>query len=219
MAFSFGIASAMALMQATQHMRKIEEILDECGFPAQRFRNQQQFISAMLFPGEIPLGGCIGQQYSPPPEHDFPMFILATNIRIVAFISNTDVDSFSPTITLSHPLNRIENIIVYDGDQEDAEIRLQYKNNRRVAVYRGIVSSVQNMMDQLSKTGNDTEIYRSATPMKNVYSLRQRIAIRAHWWRRGLRNFTASPTLTILLNILLALAVIAQAWVLATQGD
>ena len=38
-----------------------------------------------------PWADVLGQQYSPPPEHDFPMFILATNIRIVAFISNTDV--------------------------------------------------------------------------------------------------------------------------------
>ena len=200
-------------------MQKIEEILDECGFPAQRFKDQPQFISAMLFPGETPLGGCIGQQYSPPYEHDFPMFILATNIRIVAFISNTDVDSYSPTITSSHPLNLIENIVYYEGDEEDAEIRIRYKNNRRVAVYRGIVSSVQKMMDEVSKTGNDAEIHRVATPMKNVYSRWRRIAIRAQWWRRGLKKFTASPTLTILLNILLALAVIAQAWVLATQGD
>ena len=209
----------MAFMHLFRHMQKIEEILDECGFPAQRFKDQPQFISAMLFPGETPLGGCIGQQYSPPPKHDFPMFILATNIRIIAFISNTDVDTGVPPIASSHPLDRIENIIVYDGDQGDAEIRLQYKNNKRVAVYRKIVSSVQNMMDEVSKTNNDTEIYQAATPMKNVYSRWQRIVMRAQWWRRDLKNFTASATLTILLNILLALAVIAQAWVLATQGD
>ena len=207
----------MAVMHLFRHMPKIEEILGECGFPAQRFKDQLQFISAMLFPGETPLGGCIGQQYSPPPEHDFPMFILATDIRIVAFISNTDTDNYSSTIASSHPLNLIENILVYDGDQGDAEIRIRYKNNKRAVVYRRIVSSVQKMMDEVSQTGSDVEIYRATTPPKNVYSRMERIANRMGWWRRGLKRFTASHTLTILLNILLALAVIAQAWVLATR--
>ncbi len=191
--------------------------MDQCGFPAQRFKNQSQFISSMLLPSEFPLAGCIGRQYSPPPEYDFPMFILATNVRITAFISNTDIDDFLPTHLPSHPFNRIEEIHVFDGKQEDAEIRIRYRGNRRVIVYRNIVSSVQVMMDEVSKICPDIKIYRINAPSKDVFSFWERIANRTRWWRRGLRKFLASPTLTILFNILLALAVIAQAWVLATQ--
>ena len=73
-------------MHSMRHMKKIERILEGCGLPGQRFRDQSQFISAMLMPSEEPLAGCIGQQYSPPPAHDFPMLILATSTRIVALL-------------------------------------------------------------------------------------------------------------------------------------
>ena len=110
-----------------RHMKKIEDILDGCGLPGQRFRNQSQFMSAMLMPNEEPLAGCVGQQYSPPPVRDFPMLILATNARIVALISNTDVEADMPTPSSTHPYNLIDEINFYEGDRGDGEFRIRYK--------------------------------------------------------------------------------------------
>ena len=90
-------------LHSTRHLKRIENILEGCGYPRLRFNNQSNLISAMLWPGETPLAGCIGQQYSPPPDHDFPMLILATDVRIVTFVSNTDVDNYLPTLASGHP--------------------------------------------------------------------------------------------------------------------
>ena len=198
-------------MHSMRNMKKIEGILDGCGLPGQRFRNQSQFISAMLMPSEEPLAGCIGQQYSPPPMHDFPMLILATNARIVAYISNTNVEDSMPTPSLAHPYNRIDEIDFYEGGRGDGEFRIRYKGNRRVVIYKNIVSSLQPMMDEVSQLNFGINVRRMPVPMAAVYSWKERISHKALRWRRAAGRFVASPTLTTVLNILLAIAVIAQA--------
>ena len=140
-------------MHSMRHIKKIEGILEGCGLPGQRFRNQSQFISAMLMPNEEPLAGCIGRQYSPPPAHDFPMLILATSTRIVALLSNTDVEANLPTPSSTHAYNLIDEIAFYEGDRADGEFRIRYKGSRRVVTYRNIVSFLQPMMDEISQTG------------------------------------------------------------------
>ena len=198
-------------MQSARHMTSIQEILDGCGFPAQRFRSQSRFISAMLAPGEEPIAGCIGRQYAPPPEHDFPMLILATNIRITAFISNTDVNACVSTVSNRHPLNLIDEIYVYDSDNADGEIRIRYRGNRRVAAYREIVTSVRTMMDRIDQLDYGIKVYRTAIPMEEVFSRKERLSHRVWRLRKRTERLLGSSVLTILLNILLAIAVIAQA--------
>ena len=198
-------------MHSTRHMKKIEGILEGCGLPGQRFRNQSQFISSMLMPSEEPLAGCIGQQYSPPPAHDFPMLILATNTRIVALLSNTDVEADLPTPSSTHAYNLIDEIAFYEGDRADGEFRIWYKGNRRVVTYKNVVSFLQPMMDEVSQLNFGIDIHRTPAPMAEVYSLKERISHKALRWRRAAGRFVASPTLTTVLNILLAIAVIAQA--------
>ena len=198
-------------MQSARHMKKIQEVLDACGFPAQRFRSQSQFISAMLAPGEEPLAGCIGRQYAPPPEHDFPILILATNIRVTTFVSNTDVDSYLPTGSNTHPYNLIEEIYVYDDDIADREIRIRYGGNRRVVIYKEIVTSVRAMIDQIEQLDFGIKVYRTEMPMEEVFSRKERLSHRV--WRLSKRTerLLGSSVLTLWLNILLAIAVIAQA--------
>ena len=198
-------------MHSMRHMKTIEGILDGCGFPGQRFRNQAQFISAMLMPNEEPLTGCIGRQYSPPPVHDFPMLILATNARIVALVSNTDVEDNMPTPSSAHPYNLIDEINFYEGNSADGEFRIRYKGNRRVAIYKNIVSSLQPTMDEVSQLNLGINIRRTPVPMAEVYSWKERIAHKALRRRRAAGRFVASPTLTTVLNVLLAIAVIVQA--------
>jgi hypothetical protein len=198
-------------MHSMRHMKKIERILEGCGLPGERFRNQSQFISAMLMPSEEPLAGCIGQQYSPPPAHDFPMLILATSTRIVALLSNTDVEANLPTPLSTHAYNRIDEIAFYEGDRADGEFRIRYKGNRRVVTYKNVVSFLQPMMDEVSQLNFGIDIHRTPVPMAEVYSLKERISHKALRWRRAAGRFVASPTLTTVLNILLAIAVIAQA--------
>ena len=198
-------------MHSTRHMKRIEDILEACGLPGQRFQNQSQFISSMLMPGEEPLAGCIGQQYSPPPTHDFPMLILATNTRIVAILSNTDVEADLPTPSSAHAYNLIDEIAFYEDDRADGEFRIRYKGNRRVATYRNIVSLLRPMMDEVSQLTFGIDVRRTPLPMAEVYSLKERISHKALRLGRAGSRFVASPTLTIVLNILLAIAVIAQA--------
>ena len=198
-------------MHSMRHMKTIEDILDGCGLPGQRFRDQAQFISAMLMPNEEPLAGCIGRQYSPPPTHDFPMLILLTNARIIALVSNTDVEANMPTPSSAHPFNLIDAISFYEGDRSDGEFRLRYKGNRRVAVYKNIVSSLQPMIDEVSQFNLGIDVRRTPAPMSEVYSWRERIAHKGLRCRKAVGRFVASPTLTTLLNILLAIAVIVQA--------
>ena len=198
-------------MHSMRHMNKIEDILDECGFPAQRFKNQSNLLSAMLEPGEDPLAGCIGHQYSPPPAYDFPMLILATNIRMISFVSNTDRDSSLPTRSLGHAYNQIEEIYCYRGEQSDGEVRIRYKGNRRVVIYNKIVTSPDPVMDAISQLNTDVRIYSVSQPMKEVFSWKERISNKVSRWHSKTRRFLASQTLTIILNILLAIAVIAQA--------
>ena len=198
-------------MHPMRHMKTIEDILEGCGLPGQRFRNQAQFLSAMLMPNEEPLAGCIGRQYSPPPAHDFPMLILATNARIVALVSNIDVEGNMPTPSSVHPYNRIEEIIFYEGDRADGEFRIRYKGNRRVAVYKNIVSTLHPMMGEVSQFNSGIEVRRTSVPMSEVYSWKERIAYKALRCRKVVARFVVSPTLTTLLNILLAIAVIVQA--------
>ena len=194
-----------------RHMKKIEDILEGCGLPGQRFRDQSQFISAMLMPSEEPLAGCIGQQHSPPPAHDFPMLILTTNTRIVALLSNTDVEANLPTPSSTHAYNLIDEIAFYEGDRADGEFRIRYKGNRRVVTYKNVVSFLQPMMDEVSQLNFGIDIHRTPVPMAEVYSLKERISHKAPRWRTAAGRFVASPTLTTVLNILLAIAVIAQA--------
>ena len=197
-------------MHSVRHMNKIDEILDGCGFPGQRFEHQAQLISAMLMSSEKPLAGCIGQQYSPPPEHDFPMLILATDVRIIAFVSNTDVEDDSPYRPLKHPYNHIDEIELFEGERADGELRIRYKGNRRVVIYNKVVSSLQSMKDQITQLNNEITIRQTSVPMQEVFSKKERILHKTFRWRIKIRKFVASPTLTILLNILLAIAVIAQ---------
>ena len=204
-------------LHSMRHMKKIGNILDGCGFSGQRFLNQSQFISAMLMPSEEPLAGCIGQQYSPPPVHDYPMLILATNVRIMSLISNTDVEADLPIPSLSHAYNLIEEINYYDSDRADGEFRIRYRGNRRVVIYRDVVSSLHSMMNEVSQLDCGINVQRTPVPMEEAYSRRERIQHKAWRWRRALGRLVASPTLTILLNILLAIAVIAQAVVLVTR--
>ena len=204
-------------MHPVRHMKKIEDILDGCGFPGQRFVYQSNLISAMLMPGEEPLAGCIGQRYSPPPEHDFPMLILATNVRIVAFISNTDVDDNLPTRSMQHPYNLIDEIYFYECDQADGEFRIRHKGNRRVVIYGNVVSSLHSVMDEISGLNRGFNVRRVRVPMKEAFSRNERILNKTLRWRRTMGRLVASPTLTVLLNILLALAVIAQAVALVAQ--
>ena len=198
-------------MHSIRHTKKIEDILDGCGLPGQRFENQSQFISAMLMPNEEPLAGCIGQQYSPPPVHDCPMLILATNARIVALISNTDVEADMPTPSSAHPYNLIDEIKFYEGDRADGEFRIRYKGNRRVVIFKNVVSSLQPMMGEVSQLNPGIDVHRTPVPMAEVYSRKERILHKGLRWRRAAGRFVASPTLTTVLNILLAIAVIAQA--------
>ena len=194
-----------------RHMKAIRDILDGCGLPGQRFKDQAQFISAMLMPNEEPLAGCIGRQYSPPPKHDFPMFILATNVRIVALVSNTDVEANMPTPSSAHPYNLIDEVSFHEGDRTDGEFRLRYRGNRRVAVYKNIVSSLQPMMGEVSRLNSGIDVRRTSAPMSEVYSWKERFAHKGLRFRKAVGGFVASPTLTTLLNILLAIAVIVQA--------
>lgn len=198
-------------MHSMRHMKKIEDILEACGLPGQRFRNQSQFILSMLMPSEEPLAGCIGQQYSPPPAHDFPMLILATNTRIIALLSNTDVEADLPTPSSTHDYNLIDEIAFYEYDRTDGEFRIRYKGNRRVATYKNVVSFLQPMMDEVSQLNFGINVHRTPVPMAEVYSLNERISYKVLRWRRAAARLVASPTLTTVLNILLAIAVIAQA--------
>ena len=204
-------------MHPMRHKKKIEDILESCGLPGQKFQSESHFISAMLMPGEEPLAGCIGQQYSPPPEHDFPMLILATNTRIVAFISNMDVDDFFPTPSSTHPYNLIDEIVFYEGDLADGEFRIRHKGNRRVVVYKNVVSLLQPVMDEVSQLNPDIVIHQAPASMAKVYSLKERMSFKVLRWRRAVGRFVASPTLTTVLNILLAIAVITQATALILQ--
>ena len=198
-------------MHSMRHMKRLEEILVGCGLPGQRFRNQSQFISAILMPSEEPLAGCIGRQYSPPPAHDFPMLILATNTRIVAILSNTDVEADLPTPSSTHAYNLIDEIAFYEGDRADGEFRIRYKANRRVATYKNIVSLLQPLMDKVSQLNIDIDVHRTPAPMAEIYSLKERMSYKVLRWGRVVGRFVGSPTLTTVLNILLAVAVIAQA--------
>ena len=203
-------------MYSMRHTKKIEDILDGCGFPGHRFANQSQFISALLMPSEEPLAGCIGRQYSPPPVHDYPMLILATNVRIVSFISNTDVDADFTNLTNRYPYNLIDHIYFYDSDHADGEFRIRFKGNRRLVIYRNIVSSLDPMMSQIHQLNYAINVRRTPLPMKDAFPWKQRALIKAWRWRRTLGQLVASPTLTTVLNILLAAAVIAQAVALIT---
>ena len=93
----------------------------------------------------------------------------------------------------------------------DGEFRIRYKGNRRVVTYKNVVSFLQPMMDEVSQLNFGIDIHRTPVPMAEVYSLKERISHKALRWRRAAGRFVASPTLTIVLNILLAIAVIAQA--------
>ena len=204
-------------MHSMQHMQKIEEIIDSCGFPGQRFVNQSQFISAMLLSSEEPLVGCIGQQYSPPPDHNVPMLILATNVRIVALISNADVDQDFPSPSLSLPYDRMDKIHVYESNRSDGEFRIQYKGNRRIIVFDNVASSLSSMMDDVYQLNYDLKIYKTTTPLDQVYSKWERMRHKFLRVQRTLGRFVSSNTLTMVLNMLLAAAVIAHSIVLLTQ--
>ena len=207
------------LMHSMRHMKKIEDILNDCGLPGQRFADQSQFISAMLMPSEEPLSGCIGNQYSPPPEHNFPMLILATNVRIVSFISNTDVDVDLPKPSMAHPYNLIDEIHFYDSAHTDGEFRIRNKGNRRVVIYKDIMSPFSPMMAQVRRLNDGLNVRETQTPIEEVFSRKERFLNRAFYWRRTLGRLVATPTLTILLNILLAAAVIAQAVALSLSSQ
>ena len=198
-------------MHSMRHMRKIEDILEACGLPGQRFVNQSQFISSMLMPSEEPLAGCIGQQHSPPPAHDFPMLILATNARIVALLSNTDVEADLPTPSSTHAYNLIDEIAFYEGDRADGEFRIRYKGNRRVVIYKNVVSSLEPVMERVSQLHLGFDVHRTPVPMAEAYPWKERVLHKSLRWRRAAVRFVASPTLTTVLNILLAIAVITQA--------
>ena len=204
-------------VHSTRHMKKIEEILAECGLPGRRFAYQSQFISAMLMPGEEPLAGCIGHQYAPPPEHDFPRLILATNVRILAIISNTDIDDMMPTLSSGHPYNLINEIYFYENNHGDAELRLRYRNNRRVVIYRNIVSALESTVNAIDQLNFGINCYKVSVPMEEAFSWKERIIHRSSRCRKALHRAVASPTLTTLLNILLAIAVITQAIALIKQ--
>ena len=198
-------------MHSMRHKKKIESILDACGFAGQRFVNQSQFISAMLMPSEEPLSGCIGRQYSPPPEHDYPMLILATDVRIVSFVSNTDVDNDRSTQRLHHPYNLVGQIRFYDSNSGDGEFQIRYKGNRRVVVYKDIVSALSPMMEEVSQLPFDIEVKTESVPIEEIFSKKERIL---HWSlrrRRTVSRLATSPILTMFLNMLLAVAVITQA--------
>ena len=214
---NFQEQSVRELVHSTRHMEKIEEILEGCGFPRLRFKNQSNWISAMLLPGETPLAGCIGRQYSPPPEHDFPMLILATDLRIVAFVSNTDVDNNLPTLAPGHPYNLIDQIHFYECGRADGEVRIRYKNNRRVVIYSKVVSPLNLMMAQISRLDFGMNVHRLEKPMEEVFSWKERFQNRSWRWCKAVDRFLALPRLTVSLNIILALAVIAQAVALFTQ--
>ena len=199
------------LMHSTRHTKQLENILDGCGFPAQRFVNQSTFISAAMMPNEEPLAGCIGRQYSPPAEHDFPLLILATDVRIVAFASNTDVDDDSPFRLLGHPYNRIDEIDFYESERADGEIRIRYKGNKRVVIYNNVVSSLTAMINEVAHFNNGVTVRQSSVPMQEAFSRKERILHKTLRWRSKFHKLVASSTLTKLLNILLAIAVIAQA--------
>ena len=204
-------------MHSMRHTSKLEDILDGCGFPGRRFANQATFISAMLMPQEEPLAGCIVKQYAPPPELDVPMFLIATNVRIVTYVSNTDVDDQSAAQPLTHPYNLIDEISYYEGGREDGEFRLKYKGNVKVVIYNRVESTILDFVSNISDLNTDIEIKRASTPMGPGFSKRERIRHKTLRIQKMLGKVVASRTLTMVLNILLAAAVIAQAAVLLTR--
>ena len=84
-------------------------------------------------------------------------------------------------------------------------------------IYSKVVSRLTPMMAEISRLGFGINVDPVSKPMEEVFSWRERIRNRSWRWHKTLDRLLALPRLTILLNILLALAVIAQAVALISK--
>ena len=192
-------------MRRVRQADEIRAILKDCGYPGRLFEEQSELMAYMLLEGEEPLCGCIGRQYSPPPESDVPMLILATNIRVLVFDSKRYAGEYRPA---QYPYQGIDTIVWYGNSADDGEIRLRLTGNRRWVAFNRIVTPIPPVMGEIGNASQKVKLIETASPLGPLFTIRERVANRLRTVLKRTEKPFASSVLT---NVLLALTLIAQA--------